>query len=80
MIVYDLDCDAPLGTIRGAALLTFQDGLIIGYELFYDARPFEEKKILEDIEPDPIGGVPPAEIITTLPVVDDPIHPIKAED
>jgi len=43
-------------------------------------RPFEEKKILEDIEPDPIGGVPPAEIITTLPVVDDPIHPIKAED
>jgi len=26
-------------------------------------RPYEEKKILETIEPDPIGGVPPADII-----------------
>jgi cell division protease FtsH len=34
-------------------------------------RPYEEKKILEDIEPDPIGGVPPADIITPLPIVEN---------
>ena len=43
-------------------------------------RPFEEKKILEDIEPDPIGGVPPADIIAPLPIVDDKIHTPKIED
>ena len=40
-------------------------------------RPFEEKKILEDIETDPIGGVPPADIIA--PIVDDTIHSDKTE-
>lgn len=44
MLAYDLDCPSPLDAIRGAVLLTFQDGLIIHYELFYDARPFETKK------------------------------------
>jgi hypothetical protein len=44
MLAYDLDCPAPFGLIRGAVLLTFQEGLIIRYELFYDARPFEKKK------------------------------------
>jgi hypothetical protein len=44
MLAYDLDCPAPIGLFRGAVLLTFQEGLIIRYELFYDARPFEEKK------------------------------------
>jgi ketosteroid isomerase-like protein len=44
MLAYDLDCPAPIGLFRGAVLLTFQDGLIIGYELFYDARAFEKKK------------------------------------
>ena len=44
MMVYNLDCPAPFGIVRGAALLTFQGGLIIGYELFYDARPFEKKR------------------------------------
>ena len=44
MLAYDLDCPASIGLFRGAALLTFQEGLIIGYELFYDARPFEKKK------------------------------------
>lgn len=43
MLAYDLDCPAPFGIVRGAVLLTFKDGLIIGYELFYDARPFENK-------------------------------------
>lgn len=44
MVVYNLDCSAPFGIVRGAALLTFKEGLIIGYELFYDARPFEQKR------------------------------------
>jgi hypothetical protein len=44
MLAYDLDCPAPIGLFRGAVLLTFQEGLIIRYELFYDARPFEKKK------------------------------------
>lgn len=44
MMAYDLDCPAPIGLFRGAALLTFQNGLIIGYELFYDARPFEKMR------------------------------------
>ncbi|MBI3260138.1 MAG: nuclear transport factor 2 family protein, partial [Ignavibacteriae bacterium] len=44
MLAYDLDCPAPIGLYRGAVLLTFQEGLIIRYELFYDARPLEKKK------------------------------------
>lgn len=44
MLAYDLDCPAPFGIVRGAVLLTFKDGLIVRYELFYDARPFEKKK------------------------------------
>ncbi len=43
-------------------------------------RPFEEKKILEDIEPDPIGGVPPADIIAPLPIVDDKVPTPKIEN
>jgi len=44
MLAYDLECPAPIGRFRGAALLTFKDGLIRHYELFYDARPFEKKR------------------------------------
>lgn len=44
MLAYDIDCLAPFGLVRGAVLLTFQEGLIIRYELFYDARPFEKKR------------------------------------
>jgi hypothetical protein len=44
MLAYDLDCPAPIWLFRGAVLLTFQEGLIIRYELFYDARPFVKKK------------------------------------
>lgn len=43
MLAYDLDCPAPIGLFRGAVLLTFQKGLIIRYELFFDASPFEKK-------------------------------------
>ncbi len=41
MLAYDIDFPAPMGVSRAAVLLTFQDGLIIRYELFFDARPFE---------------------------------------
>ena len=40
MVVYDFHFPAPVGNSSGAVLLTFQDGLIIKYELFYDSRPF----------------------------------------
>ena len=43
MIVYDLDCSAPIGNIRVAALFSFQDKLIAKIELFFDARSFEQK-------------------------------------
>lgn len=44
MIVYDLDCQAPIGNFRVAALMDIRKGLIEKIELFYDARPFEKKK------------------------------------
>lgn len=43
MVVYDLDCPAPLGNLRIAALLKINAGFIEKMELFYDARPFEKK-------------------------------------
>lgn len=43
MLVYDIDFPAPIGVSRAAVLLTFQEGLIIRYELFFDARPFEKR-------------------------------------
>jgi hypothetical protein len=43
MLAYDVDCPAPFGVIRGAVLLTFKNDLIVRYELFFDARPFEKK-------------------------------------
>ncbi len=43
MLAYDIDFPAPIGVSRAAVLLTFQEGLIIRYELFFDARPFEKR-------------------------------------
>lgn len=43
MLAYDIEYQAPIGHSRTAALLTFQEGLIIRYEVFFDARPFEKK-------------------------------------
>jgi ketosteroid isomerase-like protein len=42
MLAYDIDFPAPMGVSRAAVLFTFQDGLIIRYELFFDSRPFEK--------------------------------------
>ncbi len=41
MMAYDLDCPAPMGNFRVAALLTIKDDLITQIELFYDARLIE---------------------------------------
>ena len=43
VVVYDVDCPAPVGKLPSVALLTFQEGLIIRVELFYDARSFDQK-------------------------------------
>ena len=47
-------------------------------EALIGKRPYEEKKILEDIEIDPIGGVPPADIVS--PIVDDQVQLNKTEE
>ena len=43
MLAYDVEFPQPMGVSRAAVLLTFQDGLIKGYELFFDARPFVQR-------------------------------------
>lgn len=40
MLAYDILCPSPIGLVPTAALLTFQEQLVIKIELFYDARPF----------------------------------------
>jgi hypothetical protein len=44
MFAYDMVVPAPIGKFRAAVLMGFTDQLISKIELFYDARPFEEKK------------------------------------
>ena len=43
MIVYDTDITGIAKGFPGASLLTFQDGLIVKIELFYDGTPFNVK-------------------------------------
>jgi len=43
MLAYDLNCVSPIGTIRVAALMIFEDNLISSIELFFDARAFDKK-------------------------------------
>ena len=43
VVVYEVDF-SNIGKIRSVALMSFKKGLISHIELFYDARPFEEKK------------------------------------
>jgi len=40
--IYDFVCIEPIGVCRTAELITFDDDLIRGVELFFDARPFEK--------------------------------------
>ncbi|MBP6952303.1 MAG: nuclear transport factor 2 family protein [Alphaproteobacteria bacterium] len=44
LVVYDLACPVPVGKVSGAALMTFQGGLIIRNELFHDTSPFNKIK------------------------------------
>lgn len=44
MLAYDFMFPAPLGTLRSAVLMEFANQLISKIELFYDGRPFAEKK------------------------------------
>ena len=44
LVVYDLECPLPVGQVSGAALMTFQEGLIIRNELFHDTSPFNKIK------------------------------------
>ncbi len=40
MFAYTVDFPEPFGSVRSAALMTFDEGLVKKVELFYDARPF----------------------------------------
>lgn len=42
MIVYDLDCPLPVGSVRTAVLMTFKDDLIARIELFFNPEPFKQ--------------------------------------
>jgi hypothetical protein len=44
MFAYDFMLAEPIGHLRSAVLMEFTNQLISKIELFYDARPFEEKK------------------------------------
>lgn len=44
MFVYDFMFPAPITCLRAAVLMEFTNQLISKIELFYDGRPFEEKK------------------------------------
>ena len=44
MLAYDIVAPAPIGKFRAAVLMEFTNRLISKIELFYDTRPFQEKK------------------------------------
>ena len=44
VVVYDLECPAPVGKSSGVALMTFREGLIIRNELFHDTSPYNKVK------------------------------------
>lgn len=43
-VIYDLECEKPIGIIPSSALLTFQDGRIINNELFHDTNLFQKMR------------------------------------
>lgn len=44
MFAYDFMFPKPIGKLRASVLMDFEDELISKIELFYDGKPFEEKK------------------------------------
>lgn len=47
VVVYDLDCPAPIGKTSAVALMTFQERLITRNELFHDTSPYA--KIMDEL-------------------------------
>ena len=47
VVIYDLDCPGPIGKVPAAALMTFQEGLIIRNELFHDTSPYA--KVMDEL-------------------------------
>lgn len=43
VLICDLEFSEPIGKLPSAICMTFQDGLIIKNELFFDARKYEKK-------------------------------------
>ncbi len=44
MLAYEMILKEPIGKLRSASLISFTDNLISKIELFYDTRPFFQKK------------------------------------
>ncbi len=44
MLAFDIDFPAPIGVVRSAVLMSFQDNLIHRNEMFYDPRSLENHK------------------------------------
>lgn len=44
MVVIDLACPAPVGILRTAVLITFQENLIASTELFHDTQLINKKR------------------------------------
>lgn len=44
MLSYEVEFPAPVGKVPSAVLLSFKDGLIAKFELFFDARKFDMNK------------------------------------
>lgn len=42
VVVYDLECSAPIGKVPGVALMTLSEGLIIRNELIHDTSPWNK--------------------------------------
>jgi hypothetical protein len=40
MLAVDVEFPPPIGQLRSAVLMTFQDNLIVSVELFHDTKPF----------------------------------------
>lgn len=45
MLAVNVEYPAPIGNLRTASLISFQDGLIVKVELFFDGRPFEQRLV-----------------------------------
>lgn len=40
IVVYDVQCNEPIGLVRSVALMKIREGLVTDVQLIYDTRPF----------------------------------------